>query len=467
MLGWKRRVSSHPWIVLVTTLLLAAGVLAACAPPQAESRSAVPSGPLRADRSGSPSEAQSRPNVLLVTMDTLRADAVGVYGNDAAKTPTMDLLAQEGARFSLAMTAVPQTNPTHASIFTGMFPNRHGIFHHMASMLSPDVRPMAEILSDEGYTTAGHYSWVSFDPQYSGLERGFDTYERHTVDRGWPADQPTDWFEQLMDSKADATSDGVLSWAESGAVEPFFTWIHYNDAHWPYDPVAPYDTMFDQCDTCLDGSLDSIIRIAEGYSPTPREASHLKGLYDGEVAFADQQLGRIIGWLREKGILDNTIVIVTADHGEGFGEKGLWSHQEVLYNTASRVPLIIRYPAVVPAGQVIEAPASSIDILPTVLNILGIESPDGVEGRSLLPLILEQETGEDRAAFTRLWDAAKLSVVYHGMKLIENMQTGDVELYDLGQDPAETTNLIHSRPGEASELQALLDAWKIDQGVSP
>lgn len=452
-------------------LLLAVGLTSACAGPLTEPALEPPpppaSGPIQAALQVPKLEAQTQPNVLLITMDTLRADAVGIYGDPRLKTPAMDSLGRQGTRFSLAMTPEPQTNPTHASIFTGMFPGRHGVMHHMASLLSPDVKPIAEILSEAGYATAGHYSWISFDPQYSGLERGFATYERHTVDRSWPSDRKADWYEQYLDSKADVTTDGVLSWAENGVTEPFFLWIHYNDAHWPYAPPAPFDTMFDQCQTCLDGSMDSVIRIAEGYSPTTEEIAHLRGLYDGEVAFEDQQLGRVIDWMRDKGILDNTIVVLTADHGEGFWEKGLWSHQEVLYNTAARVPLIIRYPAMAPAGGVVDAPVSTVDILPTILDMLGMTHPGGLEGYSMLPLILGQQTSEDRAVFSQLWDGGKLAVVYRGMKLIENRQTGTIELYDVRSDPAEASNLVNSQPDVARDLKDRLDEWAKGQGLGP
>ncbi len=412
------------------------------------------------------SKELARPNILLITVDTLRADAVGAYGNPRAKTPNMDSLAQDGTLFSLDMTVVPQTNPTHASILTGVFPSRHGIFHHMASMLSDSVKPLAEIMSEAGYTTTGHYSWISFDPQYSGLERGFATYERHTVDRSWPADRKPDFYEEYLDSKADVTTDGVLAWLERSGKDPFFMWIHYNDAHWPYEPPSPFDTMFDGCQSCMDGSIQSIIRVTEGYQATSVETAHLRGLYDGEVAFVDQQLGRLFGWLRDRGLLDRTVVVLTADHGEGFGEKGLWSHQEVMYNTALRVPLLIRYPGGVPKA-VVGAPASAVDILPTLMDILGLPTPEGLHGKSLLPLMQGTEDGHDRAVFSQLWDARKVSVVYQGMKLIKDRDTGALQLYDLAQDLAENHDLTGARPEVARILEQRVDAWVKDQGLGP
>lgn len=409
---------------------------------------------------------KERPNVLLITVDTLRADAVGAYGNPKARTPNIDSLAQDSSVFSLAISPLPQTNPTLASIFTGVFPNRHGIVHHMASKLSDRVKPLAKLLAEAGYTTAGHYSWISFDPEYSGLERGFATYQRHTVDRPFPADRKPDFYEEYLDSKANVTTDGVISWMETGAKDPFFLWIHYNDAHWPYEPPPPFNARFDQCQSCMDGSLKSIIRIAEGYSPSPEEAAHLRGLYDGEVAFVDQQLGRVFGRLINKGMLDRTLVVLTADHGEGFGEKGLWSHQEVLYNTALRVPLIIRYPGRVPSGLV-GAPVSLTDVLPTLLELLGMETPEWVEGKSLLPLMLGKEEGNERAAFSQLWDARKVAVTYQGHKLVKNRQTGAIELYDLRQGFLEGTDLASEKPHLARSLEALLDAWAAGQGMGP
>ena len=483
-MSWVKGLGRRPWVALIVLIVLGAGLAAACG--EARPTDAGPSPAALAEQpiaTSSPTslgvpatqagvsapaafKAQERPNVLLITVDTLRADAVAAYGNPRLSTPNMDSLAGEGAKFTLAVSAMPQTNPTHATIFTGSFPSRHAIFHHMASLLSESVKPLAEILQEVGYTTAGHFSWISFDPQYSGLERGFATWERHTVDRPFPPGKTPDFYEEYLDSKADVTSDGVLSWLEGGASEPFFLWIHYNDAHWPYEPPAPFGSMFTQCQTCMDGSMDSIKRIAEGYAPSPEEAAHLRGLYDGEVAFVDQQLGRVLGWLREKEVLDRTVVVLTADHGEGFGEKGLYSHQEVLYTTATRVPLIIRYPEMVPAS-VVKAPASSVDILPTLMDILGMDAPEGIHGKSLLPLVLGQEDGKERAVFSQLWDSRKVAVFYQDKELIKDRSTGSVQLYDLEQDLLENNDLAQAQPDMARSLEQRLDAWVLDQGLGP
>lgn len=487
MSAWVKGLRRRHWTVLAI-LLLAAGAVGALGNVRVisddlsylrgrleqASQSSPPVSPLlppagqpaEVGFSATTAEAQARPNVVLITVDTLRADALGVYGNPRARTPNMDSLAQDGALFSMAMTTEPQTNPTHASFLTGMFPARHGIAHHMASFLSDAVKPLAEILGESGYDTAAHYSWISFDSEYSGLQRGFATYERYTVDRPFPTDRKPDFYEEYLDSRADVTLDGVLAWLGSRSREPFFLWIHLNDAHWPYDPPSPFSTMFDSCQTCMDGSLRSIIRIAEGYKPTPEEVAHLRGLYDGEVAFIDQQLGRLFDRMEENGSLDQTLVVLSADHGEGFGEKGLWSHQEVMYNTAVRIPLVVRYPGTIPNG-VVGAPVSPVDILPTVMEILGMPVPEGIQGRSLMPLMRGVEDGSDRAAFSQLWDLRKVSVVYRGMKLIKDRETGGLQLYDLGSDPSEANNLAASQPDVARSLEDKLDAWVKDQGPGP
>lgn len=466
-------------LVLAAALLIGLWSVAACARPAApvsETVGGLPqvsqgvsqalSAPVEASAPPASAHQQTKPNIIIITVDTMRSDALGAYGNSRARTPNMDALAREGTAFTMAFSPVPQTNPTHASIFTGDFPHRHGLFHHMASLLSPSVKPIAEILSEEGYNTAGHYSWVSFDPPSSGLERGFATYERHTIDRPWPPGQKFDWHEQLFDSRADVTTDAVLGWLEGAQDAPFFLWVHYNDLHFPYDPRPPFDTMFDPCESCMDGSIESITRIVEGYTPTAQERAHLRGLYDGEAAFTDQEIGRLFDWLRNKGILDQTIIVLTADHGESFGEKGLWSHQSILYNTGIRVPLIFRYPGVVPPGTV-EALASSTDIMPTVLDLINVPLPAPVEGTSLLPLILGQEDGGDRIVFSQLWDGEKFAVVYQGMKLIKDRATGALELYDMTQDPAENDNLVQARPDISGDLEQRLDAWATGQGIIP
>jgi signal transduction histidine kinase/arylsulfatase A-like enzyme len=440
--------------------------------------------------------AVSRPNVLLVTVDSLRADHIGATGYPKARTPTLDALASEGVFFSHAISNLPRTNPSHASLFTGTYPATNGLRAPMVDRLSPDLPTLAELLAERGYSTAGVYSWLSFEPAYSGLERGFRTYTDLTLNRPeYLADRRAtalaatyrrlrsilalpDAIDRQMavggraddqsDSRANVTTDGALEWLrvyrEHGqAAQPFFLWVHYYDPREPFTPPPPFDQLEpDDCANCFDGG-PATIRWLEA-TPNPElsaaQVNRLLQYYDGEIAFTDHELGRLLQELSGAGLLDSTLVVVVGSQGISFGEHGQWLHTSGLYGPEVDVPLLLRLPGVLPAGQTIDAVAQQIDLLPTILDLVDAPLPAQVEGRSLVPLIRGSSSGQERFAITETIGRDRLAVTTREWRLIKDLQDGSVELFRVADDPDELRDLADQESGAVAELDDLLRRWR-------
>ena len=428
----------------------------------------------------------SKYNVVIVTIDTLRGDSIGLDGNTTVKTPNLDALGKGGTWFTNAIVQQPNTNASHTSIFTGVFPFVHGVRQHMIDRLSPNVQTLAEILDKQGYQTAGLYSWVSLEPGFSGL-RGFQTYEDLSVNLVPELRDPR--FDNLIvtyrllgrylavpgmietqllqssqasvedtaDGKANVTTDAALRWLDANADsgKPFFLWVHYYDPHYPYTPPPPFDTMYDPNYTgTVDGSMATINSIyAHGTGDlTDADINHLQALYDGEISFTDQQLGRLLSEMDRLGLTKNTILVVTGDHGESLGTLGRWFHGPRLNYTDIHVPLIIRFPSSIPANHSISAPVESIDIMPTILDLLHVPAPSIVQGKSLMPLINGRVDQAHPGAITMLDTYSQISYVTANWHLIWNEQSGAPTLYDYHADPLETKDLASQHPDVTGQL---------------
>jgi arylsulfatase A-like enzyme/Tfp pilus assembly protein PilF len=364
---------------------------------------------------------------MLVTIDTLRADHLGCYGYVSALTPTLDALAARGARFPTAVSHVPLTGPSHASILTGRTPLGHGLRDNGGYVLPKEVGTAAEDFRRAGYRTAAFVSGFPLDRRF-GMDRGFETYDDH-LPRGNDR-RRTPYVERF----ADATTDAVLRWLRAPASDPgtppFFLWIHYYDPHAPYEP--PGD-------------------LAERFKSAP---------YDGEIAFVDRQLARVLAALEEKRALTRTIVLVTSDHGESLGEHGEGTHGLFLYDTTLRVPWILAGPGV-PGGRVSRTVVRQIDTLPTMLAYAGIGARKEIEGRSLRPAVEGREM-EDLPAYAETlypereygwaplfaWRTARYKYV----------DAPKPELYDLQKDAQERENRVAEEGPRANELRRRLEA---------
>ena len=440
--------------------------------------------------------APARPNVLLITIDSLRAGHIGAYGYSSAQTPVLDQLAADGVLFSRLYTSRNGTTPAHASIFTGTYPARHGIRSHMFDVLAPEVTTLAETFSAAGYTTAGLYSWLAFEPAYSGLDRGFQVYTDLTVNLPAYLGDPRTAalaatykrlksvlllpgaidrqmafsadIEESLDGKADITTDAALLWlreyqAGVGADNlPFFLWLHYWDPHYPYTPPAPFDPgPSADCVGCPDGSLPTIRRIQHGEWLDPVQATNLVRYYDGEISFTDAEIGRLLAGLAQAGLDQDTLVVVMGDHGECFGEQDCWLHGWDLLEPEIHVPLIVRFPDRMFAGQRVDAVASNVDVMPTILEYAGVELPPTVEGRSLLPVLTGAEDGHDRHAVAELADRSIVTLVMGEWQLLIGPNE-NVRLYTAAPAGHGTESLVPYRPDVVANLGWRLWQWQAE-----
>lgn len=362
-------------------------------------------------------------NLLLVTLDTTRGDRIGCYGYEGAETPVLDALAKQGARVADAVSPVPMTLPAHASVLTGEYPPRHGVRSNGTYRLAEDRATLTKRLKERGYRTAAFLGAFVLDRRY-GLARDFDVYE----DRFEPVPSgagPAHDHALNPERAADRVVDAALAWfsaeAPAGAGSPWFAWVHLFDPHAPYAAPEPFRSRFAR-------------------SP-----------YDGEVAFMDQQLGRLLDGLRGRGDLERTLVVALGDHGEGLGEHGESTHSLLIYEATMRVPLIFHAPAVL-RGPVTVAgrPVSLVDVAPTVLELLGLPPGEG-DGASLLrpapagrDLYLESLAPQLNHGWSPLYAVRRGRLKY--------IQAPVPELYDLDEDPGETKNLYRERSAEAAAL---------------
>ena len=359
-------------------------------------------------------------NLLLVTVDTLRADRLGFSGHPRARTPVLDELAGRGVRFETALAPAPITLPSHATILTGLDPSHHGVRDNGLFALGEDRVTLAELLAGAGYETGAVVGAFVLDARY-GLAQGFGTYD----DRMVPA---AGTVEAIAQRPAVQVTDAALAWLDGRtATGPFFLWVHYFDPHMPYEPPPPFG-----------GS-------------TPEER------YDGEIAFVDSELGRLLRGLEVRGLGESTLLAFTSDHGEGLGEHGERTHSLLLYDSTMRVPLLFVPPGARGRGRVIDdRAAGGIDVLPTALDLLGLPVPGGLDGESLArpprdpdrPLYLETFAPLHTCGWSPLHALRRL-----GDKFIEAPVP---EYYDLRSDPWETRNLLPQAPPSAQALASHL-----------
>lgn len=397
-------------------------------------------------------------NVLLITIDTLRADRLGCYGGAGVLTPNLDRLAAEGILFANAFAAMPITLPSHTSIMTGLYPRHHGVLSH-AYTLAEEHRTAAELFHDQNYQTIAFVSSHVLDSGY-GLDQGFDVYwERFQYD-------PKEANRIRQRSGFDILTEAVINWSDRAAVEPFFAWVHWFHPHKPYQPPPPFGKLYDhRRDKTLQADVETFEEAWKGtIELAAGEVEELRRLYDGEVAYTDQQVGIALGHLQEKGLLDRTIVVVTADHGEMLYERERYfGHDIMLFDPSIRVPLILWAPGLVPAGKIIDTTVRSVDLLPTLAKLTGYDVPEGaVDGRSFLPAIQGDEM-PDVPILAELFPPKKEwkteprhSVQMKEWKLIRIDGEESPALYNLKDDPGETNDLAGADEKELDKLEGLL-----------
>ena len=374
------------------------------------------------------------PSILLITLDTTRADRLGCYGNPKGATPVADSLAARGVTFKRAFAHTPLTIPSHVTIFTGQYPDRHGVRDNGDHFLSEDATTLAERFQQAGYKTAASVGAYVTNHKW-GFGQGFDAYFDHI-----PANQDVEGNLWAAERTGDEVAGDLTAWLEANGEQPFFAWMHLFDAHHPYAPPAPYDEQF------------------------------AKQLYLGEVAFADQQMGVVLDTLEKLGVAANTTVIVVGDHGEGFGSHDELYHGNFVYNATMHVPFIIA-----PAGGhepvVVEEPVGLVDVAPTVLTLAGLSADEAAafEGVDLSPS-LDGSVAARRPLYGESmylrhhygWSEQRM-IVEWPYKYIGSTRP---ELFNIERDSREITTLVDQEPEVAQRLQAILDERAASAGAS-
>jgi arylsulfatase A-like enzyme/Flp pilus assembly protein TadD len=374
--------------------------------------------------------ATTRPNVILVTIDTLRADYLGCYGKKNVETPVIDSLAAAGSLFERAYCQAPMTPPSHASILTGTYPQTHGVRDFTSPGLRSGFPTLAGILKNSGYTTAAFVSAYVLDSVW-GLNQGFDLYYDRFSPREFQGVNPGN-----VQRRAGETVGLVLDWLEKAPAQPYFLWVHFYDPHHDYNPPEPFRSRYAQ------------------------------DRYAGEVAYTDRELGRLIAALKSRGDFDNSVVILTSDHGEAFGEHEESEHGFFLYNATIRIPLIFKLPRSTAAGPArISSIVETVDIAPTVLQLTGA-APDRkipMEGTGLLGTMLRKSIpagfSYSETLYPRLnFGWSDLASYTEGR--FKYIQAPRPELYDVVSDPGETDNLVERQAAVAAGLRRKLDTFR-------
>ena len=401
---------------------------------------------------GQPSAGQ-KPNLLLVTFDTTRADRLGCYGFEGIRTPSIDRLAREGVLFENVYAQAPQTLPNHSSIFTGLYTITHNVLSNGQKLEDP-ATTLAEILSASGYKSGAVVAAAPLIKVFN-LNQGFSHYDDEFVSQ-----DGVGYFKVFMrlfsankinlpsERRGDAVAGLAIQWLDrvSRAKRPFFLWVHFFDPHEPYY----FREDFDRPEKVVE-------------SPGTNRFGVDEAAYLNEIEFADYQLGRVLDHLDRLGLADQTLTLFTADHGESLGEHEYTGHRQSVYEDVVRVPLILRMPRILPAGERLATRAMSVDILPTLLTLLEIPYlPTSFQGVDLFKLP-ENEPRKRYSVAVKLFSKTPIrrTMVFADHKFIEFDDPERNALFNIVDDPGELVNLINDRPPEADRIswREEIDRW--------
>jgi arylsulfatase A-like enzyme/Tfp pilus assembly protein PilF len=376
------------------------------------------------------SNAQSQPNIVLVTLDTTRADRIGFMGSKRGLTPQLDAVARQGVVFTRAYSQAPLTTVSHATMFTGTYPQFHKV-NDFGIPLPKDLPALAELLKQRGYKTGAFVGSIILDPvngMAPSFNRGFDVYSADYRRRKRGLDRY-----KTMENRAEQVVARASAWVKKNAAGPFFLWVHVFDPHEPYEAPAPYAQRF------------------------------AKDKYDGEIAYTDAVMGGLFAELRALGKYDNTLIVVTADHGESLGDHGERAHGVFLYDETIHIPLLMKFPANQHAGRRVDALAGLVDLAPSVLDVAGVTIPRVMQGRSLVPLI-GQKAPPERPVYSetdyprRAFGWSSLATWRTGKYLF--VRAPRPELYDTAADPGAKSNLAASNKSLAERFAADAEGFR-------
>ncbi len=442
------------------------------------------------------SRNSTQPNVLFVVMDTVRADHLSLYGYERDTSPNLKKLGVDSVVYTHAQSPSDMTLTSHASMFTGLYATWHGAFCQPPDashgrVLNQGVPTLAETLAAKGYSTLGVAANLYLRADF-GLQRGFQSFQIPRpvpilgADESWyflrigmrklmnPLVDTTQ-FDRLF-TRGDDVNQGVYDLISTKGRAPFFAFANYMDAHFPYIPPAPYDRLFPgKNDKLVQADLEEAEdRVMHGEPLRVMERDHLLSQYDGGIAYTDAQIGKLIEWLKERDLYDNTMIVVTSDHGDAFGEKSLVLHGNSVYQNLLHVALMIKYPKKASIG-IVNDPVSLIDIAPTILTALGIPADSRMQGRNLL----SKAAGPKRELFSESFPCpvphppecpgsgcTSRAVLAWPYKLVTS-SSGKYEVYDISVDPKETHDLSATQEAVAVELGATLKTWTKSMPARP
>jgi choline-sulfatase len=387
-------------------------------------------------KSAAETAPRTKPNIILITLDTTRADRMGFLGSDRGLTPNLDALSKQSVVFTKAYAQVPLTTPSHAALLTGTYP-QYSHLEDLGAPLGPDLPYLPDLLHKRGYHTAAFLGAFILDPSASapGFQRGFDIYDAKFHQR-----KPGENRYKSIERRAEEVADHALGWLSHHQQGPFFIWLHFYDAHDPYDPPEPFKTHY------------------------------ASALYDGEIAYTDSIVGSFVEVLRKHGLYQNSLIAIAADHGEAFGEHGEERHGMFLYDETIHVPLLLKLPAERLGGKRIEAKVALADIAPTLLEAAGISTPSTMQASSLFPLMDVNSTAGEKSKSPEqpVYSQSTYAHRAFGWSEMRSWRTGKYlyvkapkkELYDQAKDPSATTNLAATDKAIADTLDSQLAAFQ-------
>lgn len=405
--------------------------------------------------------SQKAQGVILITIDTLRADSLGCYGHPRVLTPNLDRLSSEGVLFRNAFSQATTTTPSHSSLMTGLYLQDHNVFSNFEA-LGNAAHTLAEVFSEHGFKTFGIVNMRHLNPEVGNLVQGFNTYERSANFR-----------------RAAPTIDEAEKFLDNVGTQPFFAWIHLADVHTPYRPPPPYDQYYYD-DDARDPNRQTLQRIWPflplNMSDHPLFRQWLEGItdvswvlaqYKGSISYVDNEIGRLIEFLADKTLLERTAIVVTADHGESLGEHDMYFVHTGLYEPTVHVPLITYFPTAPRHGVEVRDIVELVDVYPTLLDYFDINVQQPIRGRSLWPL-MRGEVQPHKSAFIEHAGRNLVALRSERYKYIKHLRTlhiqpsypfveGHEELYDLQNDPQERHNVVRVRPIVAKSFRMELE----------
>ncbi len=402
------------------------------------------------------SAEEEKPNILLISLDTVRADHLGCYGYDRHTTPALDALSKQGVLFKKHIASSSWTLPSHATLFTGLYPPTHRA-ETLDHMMAPKLPTMAQLIDSLGYKTAAFVSSGYLGPAF-GLHRGFNRFYS---------------LKDVLNKGTETITDKGLEWLKEVGVKeketskPFFLFLHYLDAHTPYDPPEPFrDFYYDENWKTEGNAGDESVAYAELKEKTPqfkiKRANRMKAFYDGEIARIDRGVEQIIDFLKERDVFQNTLMIITSDHGEEFIDHGSFDHGQTLYSEQIDVPLLVIWPDEIEGGRIDGSLTRSVDILPTVLDLIDAPPYPVVHGRSLKKNMHGRNKEQARMAVADLkrkkFDMTSLSDGRYKY-IVQSGEESDELLFDIQSDPAERNNVVEEKGDIVEEFRRAYDQW--------